>query len=174
MIRVAITGPESSGKTSLAQALASELNGKWIPEFAREYLLRKNGCYEEVDLVNIASGQLEAWKAVALQGIVICDTEMIVMKVWSQVKYGRVDPFILEALDEQYFDHYFLCRPDIPWEEDPLREHPEQREQLFEIYLQELKDRKLPFTIIEGNMDQRLKDCLYKIGEIQKNINSEF
>ncbi len=174
MKRFAITGPESSGKTTLAQNLADQLKVAWVPEFARDYLLARNGIYEENDLVEIALGQVSAWKKMEEQDIVICDTEMLVMKVWSEVKYNKVDPIILQALCEQQFDHYFLCRPDIPWEEDPLREHPEQREALFEIYLKELKTRKLPFTIIEGNMQQRLRNCLFKIEEIQKNIDSEF
>jgi NadR type nicotinamide-nucleotide adenylyltransferase len=174
MKRFAITGPESSGKTTLAQKLAEHLKVAWVPEFARDYLLARNGQYEENDLVEIALGQVSAWNKIVEQDIVICDTEMLVMKVWSEVKYNKVDPIIIQALLEQQFDHYFLCRPDIPWEEDPLRENPEQREELFEIYLKELKTRKLPFTIIEGNMQQRLRNCLFKIEEIQKNINSEF
>lgn len=174
MKRIAITGPESSGKTTLAKTLAEQLGVRWIPEFARTYLLENNGNYEQEDLVKIARGQITAWNKFSKEEILICDTEMLVMKVWSQVKYNTVHPFILKALSEQQFDHYFLCRPDIPYEEDPLREHPDQREELFEIYLEELKIRKLPFTIIEGNMDQRIKDCLFNIRGIQKNINSEY
>lgn len=163
MKRIAITGPESSGKTTLAKALAERLKAQWIPEFARDYLLAKNGHYEQKDLVKIAHGQISEWNKLSQEEIVICDTEMLVMKVWSAVKYGQVDPFILKAWSEQHFDHYFLCSPDIPWEEDPLREHPEQREELFEIYLQELKDSKLPFTIVEGDLENRIEICLREV-----------
>ena len=92
--------------------------------------------------------------------IQICDTEMLVLKIWSEFKYNKVSLFITKSFAEQQFTHYFLCRPDIPWEEDPLREHPEQREELFELYLQELTDNQLPFTIIEGNLEHRLQQCL--------------
>lgn len=174
MIRIAVTGPESSGKTTLAKTLAEELNAVWIPEFSRDYLLERNGSYDKADLVVIAKGQVNSWNESKDADLIICDTEMLVMKVWSDFKYGSTDPWILQALENQDFHHYFLCRPDIPWEEDPLREHPEQRDELFEIYLKELNDRELPFTIVEGNLEQRLNDCLFKIREIQKNSKTEF
>lgn len=163
MKRFAVTGPESSGKTTLSKALAERLGAHWVPEFARDYLLAKNGHYKPEDLVKIAHGQISEWSKLTQEEIVVCDTEMLVMKVWSEVKYGQVDPFILKAWTEQHFDHYFLCRPDIPWEEDPLREHPEQREELFEIYLQELKDNKLPFTIVGGDLGNRIEICLREV-----------
>jgi NadR type nicotinamide-nucleotide adenylyltransferase len=162
-MRIAITGPESSGKTSLAQALAKELNAVWIPEFARKYLEERNGNYTVDDLSIIAESQVNEWNKAPSSSYLICDTEMIVMKVWSDFKYGSTPQGILKLLDEQEFDHYFLCKPDIPWEEDPLREHPEQREELYAIYLNELKSRNLSFTIIEGTLDNRLKICLKTI-----------
>lgn len=159
MKRFAITGPESSGKTTLSKALAEQYNTSWMPEFAREYLEKTNGIYTEIDLDVIAKNQLEAWKNAKEQTILFCDTEMLVMKIWSEFKYGRCSEFIERAFHQQQFDHYFLCRPDIPWEEDPLREHPEQREQLFDIYHKSLIEYNLPFTIIEGDLSNRLSIC---------------
>ena len=159
MKRFAITGPESSGKTTLSKALAEHYNSNWIPEFAREYLEKTNGIYTEIDLDLIAKSQLEAWKNAKEQALQFCDTEMLVMKIWSEFKYGTCSRFIENAFLEQQFDHYFLCRPDIPWEEDPLREHPEQREQLFDLYHKSLIEHNLPFTIVEGELSDRLKIC---------------
>lgn len=159
-MRIAVTGPESTGKTSLALLLSERLEAVYIPEFARNYLMEREGIYEESDLVHIASGQLNLWLTHEKAPVLISDTEMIVMKIWSEFKYGNVDPFILEALSSQQFDHYFLCYPDIPWEEDPLREHPEQRMELYDLYLKELQDRNLPFTIVKGDLNQRLTTCL--------------
>lgn len=159
MRRFAITGPESSGKTTLTLALAELYNGKAISEFAREYLLKRNGNYCMEDLDIIAENQLALWKIHDASPLLFCDTEMLVMKVWSEFKYAFSSDFIQRALYRQNFDHYFLCRPDIAWEEDPLREHPEQRDELFEIYLSELNQRDLPFTIVEGDMENRLKIC---------------
>lgn len=160
MIRIAITGSESSGKTTLAEQLALQTNSTWIPEYAREFLEQLNRPYTQNDLDIIAKGQLEAWKNAPVSTIQFFDTDMTVMKVWSDFKFGNCSPFILEALNLQTFDHYFLCQPDIEWEEDPLREHPQQREELFELYLAELTKRNLPFTIVGGTQEERMKMCL--------------
>jgi NadR type nicotinamide-nucleotide adenylyltransferase len=159
MKKFAITGPESSGKTTLSIELANQFNGIHVPEFAREFLTKTNCIYSESDLDTMAQAQVESWNLQTDTEIVFCDTDMLVFKVWSEYKFGRISTFILEALELQNFDHYFLCRPDIPWEEDPLREHPEARNELFEIYLKEIKRRNYPYTIIEGDLEQRLKLC---------------
>jgi NadR type nicotinamide-nucleotide adenylyltransferase len=166
MIRIAITGPESSGKTTLAEQLALQTNGTWIPEFAREFLEQLKRPYTQNDLDIIAKGQLQAWKKSSESKIQFCDTDMLVMKVWSDFKFGTCSSFILEALNQQTFDHYFLCQPDIEWEEDPLREHPEQREELFELYVAELKVRNLSFTVIGGSLEERLVKCLKVLSTI--------
>jgi NadR type nicotinamide-nucleotide adenylyltransferase len=166
MIRIAITGPESSGKTTLAEQLALQTNGTWIPEFAREFLEKLNRPYTQYDLDTIAKGQLLAWENAPVSSLQICDTDMTVMKVWSDFKFGTCSSFILEALNQQTFDHYFLCQPDIEWEEDTLREHPEQRVELFELYLAELKVRNLSFTVIGGSLEERLVKCLKVLSTI--------
>jgi len=158
-MRFAITGPESSGKTTLAKELALINDGVWIPEFAREYLENLPYNYQLEDLDKIALSQLTLWEKSNDKILTFFDTEMLVMKIWSEFKYNSCSPFILTALENQSFDHYFLCRPDIAWEEDPLREHPEKREELFELYLKELKIRNLPFTIVEGDLYKRITHC---------------
>jgi NadR type nicotinamide-nucleotide adenylyltransferase len=168
MIRIAITGPESSGKTTLAEQLALRTNGTWIPEYAREFLEQLNRPYTQDDLDTIAKGQLIAWENAPVSALQLCDTDMTVMKVWSDFKFDSCSSFILEALNQQTFDHYFLCQPDLEWEEDPLREHPEQREELFELYLAELKERNLPFTIIGGSHEERLVKCLKVLSTISQ------
>ena len=159
MLRIAITGPESSGKSTLAELLSQEYEAVLVPEYAREFLLERNGVYSQKDLDTIAVEQQKKWSEVKASTMLVCDTEMLVMKIWSKFKYHSVSESILEAYNRQQFDYYFLCRPDIPWEEDPLREHPEEREQLFEIYLKELQNAKHPFTIIQGGLDERLSTC---------------
>jgi nicotinamide riboside kinase len=160
MKRYAITGPESSGKTTLTQALAKECDSIWTPEYAREYLMNLERPYEQQDLDQIASGQVNMWGQTSKNGMAFFDTEMTVMKVWSNYKYGNVSNHILDLLNNQHFDHYFLCRPDIMWEEDPLRENPEERDALFEIYVKELTDLKVPYTIVGGSLPDRIAQCL--------------
>lgn len=157
-MKIAITGPESSGKTTLTEKLAIKYNANSVPEFARNYLLERNGIYSHQDLDTIAIGQVKSWEEIQTN-FLICDTEMTVIKIWSEFKYKSCSETILNLYHQQKFDHYFLCFPDIPWEEDPLRENPNDREILFKIYLNELKKNNLPFTIISGNLETRLKTC---------------
>jgi nicotinamide riboside kinase len=159
MKRFAVTGPESSGKTTLAIALSEQYDGIFIPEFARAYLEQKNGIYSIEDLDWIAEKQLALWEERSAEKLLFCDTEMLVLKIWSEFKYRTCSRFILEAFRNQQFEHYFLCRPDIDWEEDTLRENPEDREELFERYLSELKKQQIPFTIVEGALENRMNIC---------------
>ena len=159
MIRIAITGPESSGKTTLSKALADHFQVKWFPEHAREYLKKNGPNYSESDLLNIALQQnQERVKEEVRDNILIYDTENLVLKIWSQIKYGHVTPEVISLVKNQYFDHYFLCSPEgVDWEEDPLREHPNNREELFSIYEVELKKLKVPFTVLKGSLTDRLE-----------------
>lgn len=164
-IKIAFTGPESSGKTTLAKRVAELFNGICIEEYAREYLINKLG-YEQKDLDIIAKNQYENWN---VEGdLIIADTELTVIKIWSEYRYNYCSEYILEKYNNQDFDHYFLCKPDIPWEEDPLRENPNNREELFELYLNELKLSNRRFTILEGSIENRLKICKQVISSFFK------
>ncbi len=158
MKRFAFTGPESCGKTTIAKRFATQIEGSYVREFAREYLEVRNGEYTASDLVNIAKGQFALWEETP--GILVADTEMLVLKLWSEVRFGKTDTFIDRALNAQHFDHYFLCTPDIPWEPDPLREHPEQRHELFALYHKKLVALNLPFTVLKGSVEERLQTCM--------------
>ena len=156
MLKVAITGPESSGKTSLAQILSKHYKVEWIPEFARNYLIQKSGKYTFEDLSYIAEKQFKAFSTASKnQELLIADTELLVIKIWSKVKYDKIAPLVNNYFKQQEFDIYLLCKPDIPWEYDELREHPEMREELFELYKEELATNHLPYRIIHGSEDER-------------------
>ena len=157
MIRIAITGPESTGKTTLSKTLAQNFNCHWVPEFARIFLENTNGYYTFEDLDLIAKGQLEAWQRHTNDELCFYDTEMLVMKIWSSFKFGKVSDFIHQAYQYQAIDLFLLCKTDIDWEEDELREHPEKRDELFELYFNALSENKIPFKIIEGNYDERIQ-----------------
>lgn len=163
MIRIAITGPESTGKSTLAEQLAIHFKCPWVPEYARDFLLRTNGNYTFEDLDAIALGQLEAWKKHHSEQLCIYDTEMLVMKIWSEFKYHQLSPFIANAFQTQKIDLYLLCKPDIEWEEDELREHPELRHELFELYFNELQHHNLPFVVIEGQKEERVNNAINAI-----------
>ncbi len=152
MKRIAITGPESTGKSSLARELARIFNTTWVPEYAREYLLELGLPYEEGDILKIAKGQLRSEEKMAHQAsrLLFCDTDFLVTRIWSIVKYGRCSPWIEKKLEEHRYDLYLLCNIDLPWEFDPLREHPDKRLMLFDLYHRELTHRGFPFAVVSG------------------------
>ena len=158
---IVITGPESSGKTKLTKALAKELNTGYTKEYAREYL-NSNSNYRQKDLLHIAKVQLQKEKA-NINPTAIHDTDLITIKIWSEYKYNQCNPWITEKIEQQKSKNrlYLVCKPDIPWEADPLRENPSNRAELFEIYLSEIENTKHPHFIIEG--EERLEQALSKI-----------
>ncbi len=163
--RIAVTGPESTGKSALAARLASHFHTAWVPEFAREYLENLGHPYEEKDILIIAKGQLEreAGMMKSASGFLFCDTELLVTKIWSEVKFGRCDPWILDSLNVHRYDLYLLCDIDLPWQYDPMREHPHRRQFLFDLYYNELNKRMLPFSVVRGTGTDRLHCALKTI-----------
>jgi NadR type nicotinamide-nucleotide adenylyltransferase len=162
IMKVAITGPESTGKSMLSEQLAAHYQTAWVPEYAREYLEKLGRPYEERDILFIARGQVSGEERQLPQAtrFLFCDTESLVTKIWSEVKYGRCDPWILDAIERHPYDLYLLCDVDLPWEYDPLREHPDQRQYLFDLYYNELKNRKYPFFVVRGTGPDRLANAV--------------
>lgn len=165
-MKIAITGPESTGKTTLARKLAKEFNAIWIPEFAREYLEQRGGKYNFEDIEIIAREQEKTWKNITNNKLVFFDTEFTVLKIWSEIKFGKVSPYIIDSLEAQEFDHYFICDPKgVEWEEDSLREHPERREEFFELYLRVMDSNNRSFTVLSGEWDGRLKEAIEVVNQ---------
>lgn len=162
--KIVVIGPESTGKSTLSKALAEQLNTVWVPEYARTYLEQKKQAYQFEDLYSIAKGQIESEDAEAIKAhqYLICDTDLYVVKVWSEHKYGKVDSFILETIAQRQYDAYILCDIDIPWNADPLREHPEpeMRQYFFNIYKDIVLHTGKAFIIVRGNESERLKQAL--------------
>ena len=166
-LKIAFTGPESSGKTTMAELIAKAYSTSFIPEYAREFLKDKI-TYTLADLDEIAKKQVELCKA-SKNTLVISDTEMAVMLIWSQEKFKEVSPIIQYLWEAQDFDHLFLCAPDIPWEADKLRENPLDRERLFVLYEVVLENSKKPFTILKGTIEQRIITCKKQMELLLKN-----
>ena len=155
--KITITGPESSGKTTLARQLAEAFDTLWVPEYAREYIDQLNRPYWESDLLEIARGQVarEDEYAAKKQDLLFCDTSLEVIKIWSEFRYQRCHPWILEQLEKRQPDLYLLCVPDLPWEYDPQRENPDDRNALFEIYQKELVGKHV--VEIRGEGEERIQ-----------------
>jgi NadR type nicotinamide-nucleotide adenylyltransferase len=162
MRKIAITGPESTGKSMLAEQLAAHYRASWVPEYAREYLANLGRPYGEPDILAIAMGQLEreSMAEKTAGGYLFCDTELLVTKIWSEVRYRRCDPWILQTLESHPYDLFLLCDIDLPWEYDPLREHPNERRFLFDLYFNELTRRKFPFAVVRGIGPDRLANAM--------------
>ena len=168
MIKVGIVGPESTGKTSLAKALAAEYGVPCVPEYAREYLSELDRPYEQSDLLEIARGQLDSeWRlAKQANGLMILDTDLHVIQVWSEYKYGEVNPWILQQLHLHHCDTYLITYHDIPYEEDPLRENPNERPELFDIYEKLIREKNFSYRVIEGSHEKRLATATNHINSL--------
>lgn len=171
VLKVCILGPECTGKTELSKFLADHFKTVWVAEYARAYLNKLGRPYQQPDLLKIAHGQLrmeDEWIRDANR-VLICDTNLIVIKIWSEVKYGACDPHILDLMKERTYDLFLLTHIDVPWENDPLREHPERREELYQRYLTEMNQQQIPFVEIKGPVENRHKlgvDAVQKLLKI--------
>jgi nicotinamide riboside kinase len=163
---VCVTGPESSGKTTLASELARALAVPLVPEVAREYLAGKSS-YDADDLLAIAKAQLGTEQNALAEGtgLVICDTDLQVIQIWWQEKFGELDPWLEDALSERTHRRYLLAAPDLPWEPDPLRESPKDRERLFERYVRVLRDEPFEFAEVRGVGGVRFERALRTVQE---------
>jgi NadR type nicotinamide-nucleotide adenylyltransferase len=165
--KIVIIGPESTGKSTLTQMLAEAFDEPWVEEYAREYLENLGRQYTYQDLLNIARGQiaLEEEKAKSATKFLFCDTDLHVIQVWSNHKFGETHPWILQQIRDRSYDLYFLTAIDIPWQEDPLREHPnpEMRQYFFDIYHKLLHASNTPFEVISGSPQDRVDQAIYHL-----------
>lgn len=160
--KIVILGPESTGKSMIIKQLAKHFHTRWVPEYARQYIDRLDRPYQEVDLLEIAKGQLleeDKWCS-KKHDLLFFDTNLIVIKIWSNYKYNRVDPWIVKAFKHQTYDFYLLMNIDLPWQPDQQREHPDQRKELFDLYNEHLKKNQLAYTLISGQGNQRLQNAI--------------
>ena len=156
--KIIMTGPESSGKTTLCRQLSNHFNISFAKEFARSYIDSLERSYIMDDLLVIAREQLESEF-----NFQILDTDLITIKIWSEYKYGKCDKWILDQIEKQRSEKrfYLLCSPDIPWEADNQRKNPNDRKKLFEIYKNELENLKHKYFIVDG--ENRLEKIIKKI-----------
>jgi nicotinamide riboside kinase len=149
--RIAIDGPESTGKSELATFLAFSFNAAVVPEMARTYLEQLGRHYHQNDLLEIARLQCKAEDDAAGKHMMIfCDTTLLVIKIWSEFKYGNCHPWIEEEYLKRKYDLHILTNIDLPWQEDPLREHPMEREILFEKYHFQMITAGINYEIVTG------------------------
>jgi NadR type nicotinamide-nucleotide adenylyltransferase len=161
--RIAIIGPECTGKTTLSQQLAEHFNAEWIPEYARQYITELEGKYAMDDVVFIAKKQIDEFDFSddSAYNQIFFDTNLIITKVWFDVAFDECPDWVEDAIVTRKFDYHLLCNTELPWEPDIVRENGgKKRERLFNIYEQELKKRGFPYGIVAGDGDSRLTNAL--------------
>jgi nicotinamide riboside kinase len=170
MYKIAVIGPESTGKSALTKALAKHYSSPMVDEYARWYVEQLNRAYTFEDVCSIARKQIEDEKHYhqILQqpdhpAYVFFDTELIITKVWFEYCYQSVPDFVVQQLDSGFFDLYLLCDTDLPWEPDPVREHGHDRDFFLEWYRREIEHLRKPYVIIKGTGDVRTHNAIHAI-----------
>ena len=153
MNKIIITGPESSGKTTLSNDLKKYFSTHLVAEYAREYIDQLNSKYNYDDLLKIAKQQLKNEGRTHLTTPLICDTDLITIKIWSEYKYYKCDAWILQHIKKQKNENrfYLLCTPDLKWKDDPQRENQFDRKAIFDIYKNELEALNHQYFVIDSN-----------------------
>lgn len=172
-LKIVTFGPESTGKTSLAKALAEYYRAAWVPEFAREFLQDKYDNAGEIcspeDLLPIAEGQMQNENRLAKKAnkILFCDTNVLETYIYGEAYYENFEhPSLKKAAEKNTYDLYFLTDIDVPWEADDLRDKPEEREEMFLRFESALKIRNLPYVLIKGNREERLKTAVKIVDDL--------
>tara|TARA_B100000989_G_C19458734_1_gene435252 strand:- start:533 stop:1093 length:561 start_codon:yes stop_codon:yes gene_type:complete len=171
--RIVIYGPESTGKTTLANDLANHYKTKWVPEYAREYLQKKWDLHKEKcnlnDLTNIALGQINLENKMLSKSkkFIFCDTNVLVTKVWSETHFsGYFSPEIKNILKSVRYDYYFLTNVDVPWVKDDLRDRPDNREEMFNYFKKQLDTNEFQYSVVSGDKEERLKRAILILEKI--------
>ncbi|HQW10944.1 MAG TPA: AAA family ATPase [Saprospiraceae bacterium] len=157
MLKISIIGVESTGKSMLTEQLASYFHAPFVKEYARDYLEVNGSPYEYEDFINISHGQAQREdKAVQNhkdEKYLFLDTDVLVLKIWADVVYGKNESWLDERLNNELADLYLLLSPDIPWVDDGMREYPDlnERERINELYINLLNDLSCNYSLISGS-----------------------
>lgn len=176
MIKISITGPESSGKSALCEWLSIRIkNSIAIPEVARIYLEAKKNGYKYVpeDLINITIQSENAIEDAIKKNkaVVINDSDFYIMRIWWEEVYKTKNEFIRTRSSDINFDVYILCEPDLPWEYDPLRENEHDRYRLYEIYKRTLSEDNRKVIYANGQDDLRFENVLTELKKLFPQLN---
>lgn len=160
--KIVITGPESTGKSTLTKALSAYFKAPFVIEYARIYFAMLDGKYQEKDLLEIAKGQIEQ-EDVALENesdFLFFDTDLTVLDIWSREKFGQTHPWILEEMQKRAYDLYLIPDIDLEWTYDPQRENPNDRERLMKLYQESFNKRNIPYHMVSGQGEERTQNAI--------------
>jgi nicotinamide riboside kinase len=167
--KIVISGPESSGKTTLFNELCGSYSLVGVSEYARDYIANLERNYTYNDILLIAQAQLnnEQVSLKSNQPFVLTDSDLLTLEIWCEFKYNKCHSFIENNLRENLPNLYLLCYPEIPWEFDLQRENPNDRMELFEIYENKIKSLGVDYNILRGDRMTRLKTSKRIINSIE-------
>jgi len=162
VLKIAVVGPESTGKSTMSAYLAKHYNTVWVPEFARDYCAGLTEPCTWQDEINMFYGQLalEAEYLPKANNLLICDTTFITVKIWSDQIFGRSPQEVLDELPQHPYDLYLLLNIDLPWEEDPLRDFPHMRKHFMEVWHKELDELDARYVLITGTGEDRYENAV--------------
>ena len=173
--KIVLTGPESVGKSILAEKLAKHFKTTWMPEYGREYYEKAMPHFDEMGISHIAGGHLALEEKALLEAnkILFLDTDLIVTEIWSEIYFNACPEWILEANHQarQRADLYLLLSPDIEWVDDGTRSYKNIRQKQFEIIKSELIKRRLNFEIISADFEKRFNDAVKSVEKIYSKLN---
>ena len=163
--KIAIVGPESTGKSTLSAQLAEHYHTIWVPEYAREYCQNLTLPCTWQDEINMFRGQLalEIRLLPKANKLLFCDTTFITVKIWSDRVFGESPKEVLDELPKHPYDFYLLMNIDLPWEDDPLRDFPNEREYFMNVWHQELKELNARYVVISGANEARFESAVQTI-----------
>lgn len=163
IIKIAIVGPESTGKSTITRQLADHYKTIWVPEYAREYCKDLKREYSLEDEVNIFYGQVALEKKMTHLlkcNLLFCDTTVLTVKIWCDHLFGATPKPVLSYLTEQIYDYYLLMDVDLPWQDDELRDFPNLREHFMNIWHKELRTLNAQYELVSGLGQERFQNAL--------------
>jgi NadR type nicotinamide-nucleotide adenylyltransferase len=173
MKKIVVLGPESTGKSTLCKQLAAHFKSSWVAEYARTYLQDTGNKYEYEDIWEIAKGQIGLEKTAGnppatSHSPLFIDTDLYVMKIWSEISFNKCDNRILTRIAKNKYDLYLLCNTDLPWVDDPLREYPDllMRRKIYAYYKDCMLNQQVPWVDISGDYEERLQKAINAVEEI--------
>ena len=167
IVKIAIVGPESTGKSTMSAFLAEHYHTVWVPEFARDYCDQLTEPPTWQDEINMFHGQIAMENELLPQAncILVCDTTFITIKIWSDAMFGRSPQEVIDELKHHHYDYYLLLNLDLPWEDDPLRDFPDMREHFMAVWHAELRALNAPYIVISGLGDERYQSAITAIDD---------
>jgi NadR type nicotinamide-nucleotide adenylyltransferase len=157
ILRVTVTGSESTGKTRLAERLAQFYRTVWSREFSREYASHKGAPLDGSDVEPIARGQMRAQDDALHRAreIAIFDTDLVSTVVYAEHYYGSCPEWVKRVARERLADLYLLCDIDVSWVPDPQRDRPHAREEIQRAFEDTLERFGARFALLQGTWAER-------------------